>query len=72
VSVLRKKYERRRERALMIHEVKHETAAGVLKCIHRGCKQTFTSATDLRQHVAKHFSKLVECSIACAIFQGVI
>jgi hypothetical protein len=33
----------------------HETdTPGVLKCTHWNCKQTFPSATDLKQHTANH------------------
>jgi uncharacterized Zn-finger protein len=52
------------------HEVKHETETpGVLKCIFWGCKQTFTSATDLREHTAKHwdFSKSEERPFICDV-----
>jgi KRAB domain-containing zinc finger protein len=41
------------------HVVKHETGTpGVIKCIHQGCKQkqTFTSATELKQHVLQHWN----------------
>jgi KRAB domain-containing zinc finger protein len=38
------------------HVLKHKTGTpGVLKCIFRGCKQTFTSATDLKQHTLQHW-----------------
>jgi hypothetical protein len=38
------------------HVEKHETdTPGVIKCIFWGCKQTFTSTTDLKQHTAKHW-----------------
>jgi KRAB domain-containing zinc finger protein len=41
---------------LQTHLVKHETETpGVIKCIFQGCKQTFTSASDLKQHAAKHW-----------------
>jgi KRAB domain-containing zinc finger protein len=45
-----------RRSALHKHVVKHETGTpGVIKCIFRGCKQTFTSDTDLKVHAAKHW-----------------
>jgi general transcription factor IIIA len=38
------------------HVLNHETdTPGVIKCIYRGCKLTFTSATDLKQHAFKHW-----------------
>jgi KRAB domain-containing zinc finger protein len=38
------------------HVVKHETGTpGVIKCIFGGCKQTFNSATDLKQHCLEHW-----------------
>jgi KRAB domain-containing zinc finger protein len=41
------------------HILTHETGTpGVMKCIHQGCKQkqTFTSATDLKQHALQHWN----------------
>jgi KRAB domain-containing zinc finger protein len=44
-----------RKTDLKIHMEKHETdTSGVIKCIYRGCKQTFPSATDLKQHALQH------------------
>jgi uncharacterized Zn-finger protein len=41
---------------LKVHVGKHKTETpGVLKCIYGGCKQTFTSATDLKQHAVVHW-----------------
>jgi uncharacterized Zn-finger protein len=38
-----------------VHVVKHETEIpGVMKCIYKGCKDTFTSASDLREHSRHH------------------
>jgi KRAB domain-containing zinc finger protein len=38
------------------HVEKHETETpGVIKCIFKGCKLTFTSATDLKQHYLGHW-----------------
>jgi KRAB domain-containing zinc finger protein len=38
------------------HVVKHETGTpGVIKCIFGGCKQTFTTTTDLKQHYLEHW-----------------
>jgi KRAB domain-containing zinc finger protein len=38
------------------HILKHKTGTpGVMKCIYGGCKQTFPSATDLKQHTAYHW-----------------
>jgi KRAB domain-containing zinc finger protein len=38
------------------HLESHNTdTPGVMKCIFWGCKQTFTSATDLKQHAFKHW-----------------
>jgi hypothetical protein len=54
---------------VMRHEVKHQTVTpGVLKCIHRGCKLTFTKVTGLKEHAAKHGGlaiKSKERSIVC-------
>jgi Zinc finger, C2H2 type len=38
------------------HSMRHETDTPcVIKCIYKGCKQTFTSATVLKMHAAKHW-----------------
>ena len=47
--------------ALKLHEGKHETETpGVIKCLFRQCKLTFTSATDLKTHAAKHLDSTTE------------
>jgi KRAB domain-containing zinc finger protein len=48
-----------------MHLVKHETQIpGVIKCIYKGCNETFTSASDLREH-SRHHSE--ERSNACDV-----
>jgi KRAB domain-containing zinc finger protein len=40
----------------LVHVLKHKTdTPDVIKCIYRGCKQTFNSATDLKVHFVKHW-----------------
>jgi C2H2-type zinc finger len=42
---------------LRAHSMRHETETTFfIKCIHKGCKQTFFSADVLKKHVAEHLS----------------
>jgi len=53
-----------------MHLVKHETQIpGVIKCIYTGCNETFTSASDLREHSRHHWdlSKSVLRSNECDV-----
>lgn len=43
-------------RRLGTHVEKHKTEkAGVIKCIYKGCKQTFTTSVALKKHAANHW-----------------
>jgi Zinc finger, C2H2 type len=39
-----------------LHILRHETGTpGIIKCLYKGCNNIFISATDLKQHAAKHW-----------------
>jgi len=55
---------------LQVHVLKHRTETpGVLKCIYKGCGQTFAVVSDLKEHSRHHWdlSKSEERSIVCNV-----
>jgi len=54
---------------LQVHVVRHQTeTSGILKCTYKRCQQTCTSASELKDHAAKHWDTSL-CPFAC-LFPG--